>query len=270
MGFYGKVINYLSKAFNKIKINNEVIQATGYDDELEIHADKWIDLKLNADNNSINIMHGNAKTPIDKQPCSISIEQIETNTEDGIKIEGDITDGKGIIFSLPTFDERGHQSGSQIYHLKLLTDKLKQDILGEGNVAEAFDTLQEIAAWIQQEGVDATDLTTEIAKLQKQLQNYATTEFVSQRIEEIVSYTESLIDKLNVAPSGIPNRYISDISQISGKIEPVYVDLPFDYPKAINLEYNEEKGDLSFPTYFKVFANGEAPAFIYVYDGGEI
>jgi hypothetical protein len=36
MGFYGKIINYLTKAFGKISVNNKVIQAVDYDDTLNM------------------------------------------------------------------------------------------------------------------------------------------------------------------------------------------------------------------------------------------
>lgn len=263
MSFYGSVINYLAKAFNKIKINNEIIQANSYDDQLEIQSDEWINLKSNINNNSIHIMHSSAQIPTSEQPCSILIGTVNPDSENGIKLEGDITNGESLIISLPTFDDKGHQAGSQTYHLKLLTDKLKQDILGEGKISEAFDTLQEIATWIQQEGIDATELTKEIVKIQVQLQKYETSESVSRKIEEAISQMELLINELNVAPSDIPNRYVSDISQVGGQIKPVYTDLPFDYPDTINLKYNEETGNLSFPTYFRTHMVGETSNTVY-------
>jgi hypothetical protein len=44
MGFYGSVINYLTKAFSKIKIGNKIVQATNYEDEVIMQGDSWISL----------------------------------------------------------------------------------------------------------------------------------------------------------------------------------------------------------------------------------
>lgn len=99
---------------------------------------------------------------------------------------------------------------------------------------------------------------------------YETKADAQVKLELANTYTDTELGKLQLEVSPTPNRYISNISQSNGLITPVYQDLPFDYPKAINLEYNEEEGDLSFPSYFKVFVAGEAPAVVYVYDGGEI
>lgn len=362
MGFYGKVINYLSKAFSKIKIGNNTIQATGYDDTLEMRGDnEWI--KASNDGNTIIYEHLTPSTDVSQD---YSQGKLVIDKED-------ISEGANLTVSLPQFDARGHVAGYSEHNVKLnialeqserererlhlqeainkeaeravkqeqelsdrigfestatqeatgvyaYVDSVKSSILGEGELDKTFDTLQEIAEWINGPGVNATELATEIAKetaerkeadkliniklenlnesdnnlKNKALENerkiialekdslshqerittiettYETKADAETKLEAAKTYTNDQLGTLTRTVSSAPNRYISDISQENGLIAPVFQDLPFDYPKAINLEYNEETGDLSFPTYFKVFANGEAPAFIYVYDGGEI
>jgi hypothetical protein len=46
--------------------------------------------------------------------------------------------------------------------------------------------------------------------------------------------------------------------------------LPFQTPNSIFLTYEEEAGQLIFPSYFNVETPENTPAVIYVYDGGEI
>jgi hypothetical protein len=61
MGFYGKVINYLTKAFAKIKIgtgaNAPVISAKEYDDTLTLIGDSHIILTPDAENNKLTFSH---------------------------------------------------------------------------------------------------------------------------------------------------------------------------------------------------------------------
>ena len=51
---------------------------------------------------------------------------------------------------------------------KNYTDEMKQSLLGEG-ISETFDTLKEIQNWIETDGVEATELATELAKKQNKL-----------------------------------------------------------------------------------------------------
>lgn len=479
MGFYGKVINYLSKAFSKIKINNKTIQATSYDDALEFAGDEWIKLSADEQTKLINIKHEETKL-VPESNVSILSEDISSENASTIRL------------TLPTFDEAGHAAGSAQHSISVninsekakraeedeklsqrigfastattlasgltakveqnaanliaeqeraenaesvlserigyastgdgqasgvyisieantdaiaaektralnaeeelsarigqpasgteiatgvyeYVDEIKESILGAGELRDTLDTLVEIGEWITTHGVEATNLAkalaqettnrenadallqqaidvlngaedteesvrwiidektadirllsadnkTAIENLTKDLastneslsateqklqdQDAAQLELInslqqtdaehSQAITDINSninvieetyetktdaqvklelantYTDTELGKLQLEVSPAPNRYISNISQNNGLITPVFQDLPFDYPKAINLEYNEEKGDLSFPSYFKVFATGEAPAVVYVYDGGEI
>lgn len=46
---------------------------------------------------------------------------------------------------------------------KTYADGIKSDLLGEGAISETYDTLKEIADWIETSGVDATDLSSAIA-----------------------------------------------------------------------------------------------------------
>lgn len=46
---------------------------------------------------------------------------------------------------------------------KAYADGVKSDLLGEGTISETYDTLKEIADWIETSGVDATDLSTALA-----------------------------------------------------------------------------------------------------------
>lgn len=471
MGFYGKVINYLSKAFSKIKVNNKTLQAGSYDDALEFTGDEWIKLSADEQTKLISIKHEELEL-VPEVSASISNEDISSENASTIRL------------TFPTFDEAGHAAGSAQHSIsvninsekakraeedeklaqsiadltiqvqenkdnliveeerakkaeKALSDKIgeasdkekereasgvyipieqnavaivaeknraldaeevlsnrigkrasdteaatgvyeyvdevKESILGTGELRDTLDTLIEIGDWITTHGAEATDLAkalaqetvtranedgqlwraidilnaaedteesvrwiidektadirllsadnkTAIENLTKDLastneslsateqklqdQDAAQLELInslqktdtehSQAIADINSnintieetyetktdaqvklelanaYTDTELGKLQLEVSPTPNRYISNISQSNGLITPVYQDLPFDYPKAINLEYNEEEGDLSFPSYFKVFIAGEAPAVVYVYDGGEI
>lgn len=479
MGFYGKVINYLSKAFSKIKVNNKTLQADSYDDALEFTGDEWIKLSADEQTKLISINHEELEL-VPELSASISNEDISSEN------------ASTILLTLPTFDDAGHAIGSAQHGILVnidtekakraeedeklserigfasngttpasgltaqveqnaanliaeqeraeaaeaalserigyasndaeqasgvyipieanttaimaektratkaeeelsarigkpasgaevatgvyeYVDEVKESILGSGELQDTLDTLVEIGDWITTHGVEATDLAkalaqetitranedgelwraidilnaaedteksvrwiidektadirllstenkTAIKNLTKDLastnevlsvteqklkdQDAAQLELInslqqtdaehSQTIADINSninvieetyetktdaqvklelanaYTDTELGKLQLEVSPTPNRYISNISQSNGLITPVYQDLPFDYPKAINLEYNEEEGDLSFPSYFKVFATGEAPAVVYVYDGGEI
>ena len=371
MGFYGKVINYLSKAFNKININNKIIQATDYDDELTMQGDDWI--SLDAQDKTVLIAHKSpSKTASDLYDQSqISIDKSDIGVNE---------DGANITINFPAFDDRGHaiqqtvaksidiNIASEIQHriegdaqvqnnldveidrakqkelelsnrigqkawgnapatgvyaeidnVRSYVDETKQSILGE-DLTEAFDTLKEIVEWIEGPGVNATELTEAIATetaerkaadellynrfenlnetdnnlknsitehdkkilaLEKEnIENkealieipmvYESKTDASNKLSNALSYTDEQLSQLNRQMHSVPNRYLSDISQTNGLIEPVFQDLPFDLPKTVNLEYDEESGDLSFPTYFKVYPTGQAPAFVYVYDGGEI
>lgn len=51
---------------------------------------------------------------------------------------------------------------------KTYTDEMRQSLLGEG-ISETFDTLKEIQNWIETDGVEATELATELAKKQNKL-----------------------------------------------------------------------------------------------------
>ena len=51
---------------------------------------------------------------------------------------------------------------------KTYTDEMKQSLLGEG-ISETFDTLKEIQDWIETDGVEATELATQLAKKQNKL-----------------------------------------------------------------------------------------------------
>lgn len=372
MGFYGKVINYLTKAFGKISVNNKIIQATDYDDELMMHGDDWI--ALDTESKTISFTHEEPSDAISEkygQASQISISKKDISTSKS---------GATITVDFPAFDERGHATqqklsrtidisiGAEIQNringdaavqnnlnleierakdaelilsnrigqkaegdspstgiyveidnVRNYVDETKQSILGE-DLTETFDTLKEIADWIEGPGVNATELTEAIAtetaerkatdeflynrfenlnetdnNLKNSITNHekrvAILEEVSEKqkniIDEIPSvyetkadaleklsnatgYTDAKLNLLNKQMHSVPNRYLSDIAQNNGLIEPVFQDLPFDFPKTVNLEYDEENGNLTLPSYFKVYPTGQAPAFVYVYDGGEI
>lgn len=371
MGFYGKIINYLTKAFSKININNKTIQAEEYDDTLTMQGDDWI--SLDAQDKTILITHESPSKTISNlyNQSKIIIDKPDIGIDE---------DGSSITIEFPAFDDRGHATqqtsvksidiniASEIQHriegdtqvqnnlnveidrakqeeLKLsdrigqkaqddipatgiyveidnvrsYVDETKQSILGE-DLTETFDTLKEIAEWIEGPGVNTTELTEAIAT--ETAERKAADELLHNRFENLnetdnnlknsiiehdkkilalekenienkevlieipmvyesktdalnklsnaLSYTDEQLSQLNRQVHSVPNRYLSDIAQTNGLIEPVFQDLPFDFPKAVNLEYDEESGNLSFPSYFKTYPTGQAPAFIYVYDGGEI
>jgi hypothetical protein len=108
MGFYGKVINYLSKAFSKIKIGNNTIQATSYDDTLEMRGDdKWI--KASNDGNTIIYEHLTPSTDVSQD---YSQGKLVIDKED-------ISEGANLTVSLPQFDARGHVAGYSEHNVKL-------------------------------------------------------------------------------------------------------------------------------------------------------
>ena len=61
MGFYGKVINYLAKAFSKFKIGNITIQAGDQGDAVELCGDNWISVTGDAENKTISYTHQKVK-----------------------------------------------------------------------------------------------------------------------------------------------------------------------------------------------------------------
>lgn len=202
MGFYGKVINYLTKAFSKIKIGTNIIQSTDFDDTLEMQGDNWI--KLSAQDKKITYAHTNPVKPTGEANLSITSE--------------DISKGSTITISAPQFDECGHMInhnkkvsielniGAEIQERKdgdqaveemvtkekqraeteekalserigdqaangepgtgvyAYVDSVKASILGSPDLDKTFDTLQEIAVWINGPGVNATELTDAIAE----------------------------------------------------------------------------------------------------------
>ena len=191
MGFYGKVINYLTKAFGKIRVNNKTIQATDYDDTLLMQGDHWI--VLDAENKTVTFKH---ETPLNvtsnlygQSQFSISKEDVSSNTG-----------GSTITIDFPMFDERGH---------------------AVNQVAQKTISIN-----------------------------------VDTEIQNRINGDKQIQDQLNLlnrTASSIPNRYLSDVTQVNGLVIPVFQDLPFDMPQTVNLEYDEESGNLSFPTYFRTY-----------------
>jgi hypothetical protein len=119
MGFYGKVINYLSKAFSKIKINNKTLQATSYDEVLEMNGDNWIVLEAADKGNIISYSHANAQSK-------------NTSSVDIVNIKGtDLTDTVTFTILSPEFDEKGHYSKTTQNNVTLNISKEIQDRLEE-------------------------------------------------------------------------------------------------------------------------------------------
>jgi hypothetical protein len=56
MGFYGKVINYFTKAFSKFKVGNTTLEPQDSDSVLNLTGDNWI--VLEGKNNTIEYKHG--------------------------------------------------------------------------------------------------------------------------------------------------------------------------------------------------------------------
>ena len=467
MGFYGKVINYLTKAFSKIKINNKTIQASSFDDTLEFKGDNWIQLNADTEEKIVKLTHSAAtaselKASIDNPDISngsiisvtlptfdaaghVTSKGVQSNINinidneiaerqkkddelsktisdlrDALKEDADNLvaeqerakkaeqelsnrigyaskdgeDPSGVYIpieentaaiateearALSAEDVLSNRIGKRASDTEAATgvyeyvDEVKESILGTGELRDTLDTLVEIGDWITTHGVEATDLAkalaqettnrenadgllwqaidvlngtedieksvrwvidektadirllsaenkTAIKNLTKDLastneilsvteqklkdqdavqlglinslqqtdaehsqaitdinnnintieETYETKTDAQEKLELANAYTDTELGKLQLEISPTPNRYISNISQSNGLIIPIFDDLPFDYPKAINLEYNEEEGDLRFPTYFKVYNPGTAPAVVYVYDGGEI
>lgn len=60
------------------------------------------------------------------------------------------------------YDAAGSAAAAEA-NAKAYADGIKSDLLGEGAISETYDTLKEIADWIETSGVDATDLSSAIA-----------------------------------------------------------------------------------------------------------
>lgn len=112
MSFYGKVINYLTKAFGKISVNNvqsqnpnSILAAKDYDDQLEIQSDNWINISVKnlaptgqPEVKGLEFMHNGASS-VAVEPGQISINQ------------SDISNGAILTLVSPAFDEKGHYAG---------------------------------------------------------------------------------------------------------------------------------------------------------------
>lgn len=390
MSFYGSVINYIAKTFNKIKIGNSIIQAKRHDEQLELDSDSWIALTPEVDNNKIIISHNAPQEIVDH--CLLNINNNDIST---INIGNENNpNGAQITMQLPTFDEKGHKAGleelsidininDEIFRTQQLRtefdlevkrsveedsrldeeikketkraeteekklnerigypaegdsmssgvyayiDETKAAILGEG-ISDTFDTLVEIQDWINGPGVNATELTKAIANeagmrehsdnaLNTKIENtnekitsltgrvsaneskikntinvneeqqaqlnshnsilandipaiYETKNDANAKLTEAKEYSDDKIAALRYTSSQNATRYISSISQENGIINPVYQNLPFQTPNSIFLTYEEEAGQLIFPSYFRVETPENTPAVVYVYDGGEI
>lgn len=77
---------------------------------------------------------------------------------------------------------------------KLYTDKVKNDLLGEG-ISETFDTLVEIQDWINGDGVNATELASAIANEATNRQTQDT--ILSDRIDALIAQHRTDIDTIN-------------------------------------------------------------------------
>lgn len=82
---------------------------------------------------------------------------------------------------------------------KVYTDKVKVDILGEG-ISETYDTLIEIQGWINEHGIEATDLASAIAA---ETANRASEDNkllgeINKLAEDYPPYVSEEIDKLRV------------------------------------------------------------------------
>lgn len=115
MSFYGKVINYLTKAFSKIKVGSVEISAKEYDDTLTFIAGDSITLKSDTDNRSVTFAHDSPEAQSgDKTSISIS--------------KTDISEGAQIIMTAIGFDSKGHKTGtntSSSFNLNIDTVKNK-------------------------------------------------------------------------------------------------------------------------------------------------
>lgn len=236
MGFYGKVINYLTKAFSKIKIGTNIIQSTDFDDTLEMQGDNWI--KLSAQDKVIKYEHTNPLKPTATDKYGNAKLSIASK---------DISEGSTITISTPQFDEHGHvinhskevsielniekeiqarkdadkkvaesvtaekeraeaaeQALSERIGVQATNDKpgtgvyayvdsVKDSILGSSDLDETFDTLQEIAAWIEESGANATKLTDAIAEETKNRK--AEDEKINEKLAELTLADTALADK---------------------------------------------------------------------------
>jgi hypothetical protein len=188
LSFYGSVINYIARTFNKIKIKNNgeeeiTLRAKKSDEILTLDTNKWI--RLSPVNNDVE----------DKAAIKISHEPPqETKETTSISIDkNDISAGSTFHFNLLSYDENGHVSGLTEKEIKIniasevarSTDKdaeLERKINEEaarakgeesridkridtllGGVTDTFDTLLEIEEWINGDGINTVELTEAIA-----------------------------------------------------------------------------------------------------------
>ena len=135
MSFYGKVINYLTKAFGKVKVGSIEIPAKEYDDTLTFIAGDSIALKSDKDNRSVTFAHESPGAQSgDKTSISIS--------------KKDISEGAQITMTAIGFDSKGHKTGantSSSFNLNIDTVKnkvnnLNTDFQAEKTRAQETDT----------------------------------------------------------------------------------------------------------------------------------
>ena len=82
---------------------------------------------------------------------------------------------------------------------KAYTDKVKVDILGEG-ISETYDTLIEIQGWINEHGIEATDLASAIAAetANRTSEDNKLLSEINKLAEDYPPYVSGEIDKLRV------------------------------------------------------------------------
>lgn len=109
-------------------------------------------------------------------------------------------------------------------------DGIKADLLGEGAISETYDTLKEIADWIEGNGVDATELTSAIAAEAKTRED--ADKALSSRIQayEDAKDTYATVEALNgvkaTAEAAQTATQVSDA--IDTKINALNLDTRFD------------------------------------------
>ncbi len=99
----------------------------------------------------------------------------------------------------------------------LAADEIAKALIPE-NADESLDTLQEIAAWIQSHPEDAAKMNAAI----QTLNGSDTTE------GSVAKAVKDAVDALDVAISDAAGegKYVASITQVDGKIVPVYKELP--------------------------------------------